>query len=71
MSYLHIHLFSQKIVSCLHIHLKTPPTWQENDLVSGGPWAGMAKLGDGVDNELGASAAPVQISGCGLNGALS
>jgi len=31
-----------------------------------GPWP---KLGAGVDNELGS--APVQISGCGLDGALS
>ena len=50
---------------CVYMHVKKPPKWQKNDLVSGdhgqacrlgGPWIGSA---------------PVQTSGCGLDGALA
>ena len=52
---------------CLPIH-RTPPKWQKNDLVSGGhdqagSWRGQWTGWIG--------SAPVQISGCGLDGALS
>ena len=39
-----------------HMMFLDPPKWQKNDLVSGAPCAGMAKLGAGVDNELSGSA---------------
>jgi len=48
------------------ISIRTPPKWQKNDLVSGGH--GQAGSWRG---QLGIGSAPVQISGCGLDGALS
>jgi len=52
----------------VHKQEKKPPTWQKNDLVSGGH--GQAgSLGGPWTGWIGST--PVQISGCGLDGALS
>jgi len=47
---------------------KNPPKWQKNDLVSGGH-SQVGSLGGLRTGWIGS--APVQISGCGLDGALS
>ena len=71
--YVYLYSYYIKYIYNIHIYIyvfieETPPKWQENDLVSGGhgkagSWHGQCTGWIG--------SAPVQISGCGLDGALS